>query len=104
VKKISLAVLALHLALVPVLADVIPSKYDEKSPAARQAVQQRLEELGASPAAAEARIKVLSPDQVAYFAESPERIQAAGSLYWYEWLIGAGFLAILAILYFTVTD
>lgn len=103
-KKISLAVLALHLALVPVFADVIPSKYDEKSPAARQAVQQRLQELGASPASAEARIKSLSPDQVAYFAESPDRIQMAGSLYWYEWLIGAGVLVLLAIIYFTVTD
>jgi hypothetical protein len=88
-KRLALAVLGLHLALLPCFADVIPSKYDDKSPAHRQAVKGRLEQLGMESANAEHRVKQLDTDELSYFAQNPERIQPAGALYWYEWLAGA---------------
>lgn len=84
------------------LADVIPSKYDEKSKSDRAAVAARLESLGAP--AAEDRVKRLSADELAFFAGQPERVQAAGGLYWYEFLLGAGTLAILVIIYLAVIN
>ncbi len=99
-----LCLLALQLAAVPCLADVIPTTYDETSPSQQKAVQARLEELGSSPGAAEHRVKRMGAEELAYFAAEPDRIQAAGALYWYEWVIGAGFLGLLAFIYFEVTD
>jgi hypothetical protein len=45
-KKTLLCLLGLNLAWVPCFADVVPSKYDQKDPAARQAVQERLQGFG----------------------------------------------------------
>jgi hypothetical protein len=103
VTKAILCLTALLTAAAPCLADVIPTRYDTKSKDDRQAVQARLEGLGSTPAAAEHRVRHLSADELAFFAADPERVQSAGGLYWYEWLGGAAFLAILAIGYFTVT-
>ena len=83
-------------------ADVIPSKYDEKSKADRAAVTARLESLGAP--AAEERVKQLGADELAFFAGQPERVQSAGGLYWYEFLIGAGVLAVMVIIYLAVIN
>jgi hypothetical protein len=99
-KKILLATLGLHLALIPCFSDVIPSKYDGKDPADRKAVQTRLEQIGAAAADAETRVKRLTSGEVAYFARNPERVQAAGGLYWYEWLGGVGVGLLLMVTYF----
>ena len=98
-KRLALCVLGLHLALVPCFADVIPSKYDDKDPAQRQAVKARLVGLGVTAPNAEHRVKQLDTDELAYFAQSPERIQPAGALYWYEWVGGVAVLAVITILY-----
>ena len=92
----------LLLGVGPWFADVIPSKYDEKSKSDRAAVTARLESLGAP--AAEDRVKRLSADELSFFAGQPERVQAAGGLYWYEFLLGAGTLAILIIIYLAVIN
>lgn len=102
-KKALLSLAVVLTAAAPCFADVIPTQYDTKAKGDRQAVQARLEGLGAAPSAAELRVKHLSSDELAFFASNPERVQSAGGLYWYEWLGGAGFLAVLAIAYFTVT-
>lgn len=102
-KRTTLAVLALHLALLPCFADVIPSRRAEKNAAAEQAVKVRLEQLGLASADAERHVRELTGAEVAYFAQNPDRVQAAGGLYWYEWLIGAGVLAGLTAMYFFVT-
>src|SRR5262245_38416770 len=103
VKRSTLCALALHLAVLPCFADVIPSRRAEKNSAAEVAVKARLEHLGLSAADADRHLRELTSDEVAYFAQNPDRIQAAGGLYWYEWLIGAGVLAGLTAMYFFVT-
>lgn len=102
--KTILCLTAVLLAAAPCLADVVPTQYDTKSKQDRRAVQARLETLGATPAAAEHRVQRLSAQELAFFAAQPERVQAAGGLYWYEWLGGAAMLAAITIIYFTVTD
>lgn len=101
--KTLLCLLALLTASTPCLADVIPMSYDKKSKEDRQAVQARLEVLGATPSAAEHRVRHLSPDELVFFAAEPDRVQSAGGLYWYEWLLGAATLGACAIVYFMVT-
>lgn len=101
--KALLCLTAVLIAASPCLADVVPTAYDTKSTSDRHAVRERLESLGSAPEAADLRVRHLSPDELAFFAADPERIQSAGGLYWYEWLGGAAFLAGLAIAYFTVT-
>ena len=91
-KRLALAVLALHLALLPCFADVIPSKYDDRNPQQQKAVQSRMEALGMSPSNAEHRVNRLDSDELAFFAHNPDRIQPAGGLYWYEWVGGAAVL------------
>jgi hypothetical protein len=103
VTKTLLCLLAVITPALPCFADVIPTSYDRKSKADRQAVQSRLEVLGATPSAAELRVQHLSADELAFFAAQPDRVQSAGGLYWYEWLGGAAFLVLLGIIYFTVT-
>lgn len=88
-KKIVLCTLSLHLALVPCLADVIPTRYAEDDAASRKAVQDRLQQIGLSASSADTHVRELTSDEVAYFAHDTGRIQPAGSLYWYEWLFGA---------------
>ena len=101
--KTLLCLLAAFTAATPCFADVIPTSYDRKSKEDRQAVQARLEGLGAAPSAAEHRVRHLSPDELAFFAEHPERVQSAGGLYWYEWVGGLVTLGLCAIVYLTVT-
>ena len=102
-KKAALA-LAFWTVALPCLADVIPTSYDRKDAADRQSVQARLETLGSSPAAAEDRVKRLTPEELAYFAARPEGMQEAGRLYWYEWLGGLALLGALTFAYFTATN
>jgi hypothetical protein len=104
VTKTILCLLALLTAGAPCFADVVPTQYDTKAKEDRQAVQSRLETLGVAPAAAEQRVKRLSSEDLAFFAAQPERVQAAGGLYWYEWMGGIAMLAAATIIYFTVTD
>ena len=96
-KRLTLCLMGLHLALLPCFADVIPSKYDDKDPAHRQAVKTRLVELGVNGSDAERRVQRLDCDELAYFAQSPERIQPAGALYWYEWVGGAVVIAAIVL-------
>jgi len=103
VKKAALA-LAFWTAALPCLADVIPTSYDRKATEDRQSVQSRLETLGSSPASAEDRVKRLTPEELAYFAARPEGVQAAGRLYWYEWIGGLALLGALTFAYFTATN
>ncbi len=91
-KKIFLCALGLHVVMRPCLADVIPTRYAEDDAAARQAVQERLQDLGVSAASAEASVRELTYDELSYFAQETCRIQPAGSLYWYEWLLGTAML------------
>jgi hypothetical protein len=104
VTKALLCLTAFLIAAGPCFADVIPAQYDTKSKEDRRAVQARLEGLGSAPDAAALRVQHLSADELAFFAANPDRVQSAGGLYWYEWLGGAAFLGILAVMYFTVTD
>ena len=98
-KRFALCVLGLHLAVVPCLADVIPSRRPETDPRAEQTVKARLEQLGMSPTDAQRHVGDLTSRETAYFAQSPNRIQVAGSLYWYEWLMGAGVVVFVAAIY-----
>ena len=102
-KKAALALGFWTLAL-PCLADVIPTSYDRKAAADRETVQSRLESLGSAPAAAEDRVKRLTPEELAYFAARPDGVQSAGRLYWYEWLGGLALLGALTFIYFTATN
>jgi hypothetical protein len=63
---------------------------------AEQKVKARLEQLGVSSQEADRQVADLSPHDTAYFAENPGRVQAAADLYWYEWLGGIAFAAIVA--------
>lgn len=103
-KNALICLLALQVAAVSCFADVIPTKYDETNPSQQKAVQARLQELGSSPQAAEERAKRMGAEELAYFAADTNRIQVAGSLYWYEWLIGAAVLGILTFIYFEITN
>lgn len=84
-----LCAIALHLALVPCFADVIPSRRTEKNPAAEQALKSRLEQVGLTAADAGRHVDDLTARETSYFAENPDRVQVAGRLYWYEWVAGA---------------
>jgi hypothetical protein len=101
-KKTILSLLALHLGLLPCFADVIPSQYNEKSGAARDAVKTRLQELGRSSTDAEFSVKHLTPGELTYFSQNIERVQPAGGLYWYEWVGGLALLviAVLAVSFY----
>ena len=87
-KKLILVVLASQVALTPCFADIIPTRYGEKDPSARDTVKVRLEGLGLTADQADQRVKRLTSDELAFFAGDTDRIQPAGGLYWYEWLIG----------------
>lgn len=99
-----LCALALHLVLVPAFADVIPSRRAERDPEARRAVQGRLEQLGLSAAEALRHVDDLTPAETAYFAADVNRVQAAGGLYWYEWILGVALLGGLTAMYFWITS
>jgi hypothetical protein len=99
-----LCTLALHLALLPAFADVIPSRRAERDPEAQKAVQSRLERLGLPATEARRHVNDLTAAETAYFAADVNRVQAAGGLYWYEWIIGLAFLGGLAAAYFWVTS
>ncbi len=100
-KKILLILMAAHLLLVPCFADVLPARRVESDAKAEQIVQERLEHLGASPSTAKVEVARLTPADVAYFAQSPDRLQPAGRLYWYEWVVGGAVLGVTFLtLYF----
>ena len=96
-KKLLLGVVTFLLAALPCLADVIPTRRIERNPAAEQKVKARLEQLGVPAPEALRQVNDLSPQDTAYFADHPERIQMAAGLYWYEWLGGLAFAAAIAI-------
>jgi hypothetical protein len=103
-KKLCLGLLAFHLAFLPLHADVIPSRRAERDAAAEQAVKSRLQDLGLSKAQIQSEIDGLNPQETAYFAEQPERLQPVGGLYWYEFIIGLAVLVALGVVYFWVVD
>lgn len=90
--KLFLCALALNVAMLPCYADVIPTRRAEDDGKARQAVQERLQELGLSVARADTHAGELTSEELAYFAHDAGRLQPAGALYWYEWLFGAAML------------
>jgi hypothetical protein len=94
-KKLLLGVVTFLLAALPCLADVIPPRRIERNPAAEQKVKARLEQLGVPSQEALRQVNDLSPQDTAYFAENPERVQMAAGLYWYEWLGGLAFAVII---------
>jgi hypothetical protein len=95
-KKLLLGVVAFLVAAMPCLADVIPTRRVERNAAAEQKVKVRLEQLGVAPQEADRHVSDLTVQDTAYFAQNPERIQAVAGLYWYEWLGGLAFVAVLA--------
>jgi len=95
-KKLLAGVLAFLVAALPCLADVIPTRRVERNAAAEQKVKARLEQLGVAPQEADRQVGNLTVQDTAYFAENPERVQAAAGLYWYEWLGGLAFATIIA--------
>jgi hypothetical protein len=95
-KKLLLGVLTLLAAALPCLGDVIPTRRVERNQAAEQKVKARLEQLGVAPQEAERQVRDLSVQDTAYFAQNPDRVQAAAGLYWYEWLGGLAFVALIA--------
>src|SRR5688572_7656018 len=94
-KKLLLGVVAFLVAALPCLADVIPTRRVERNGAAEQKVKVRLEQLGVAPQEADRQVADLNPRDTAYFAQNPDRVQAAGHLYWYEWLGGLAFAAVI---------
>jgi hypothetical protein len=98
-----LCALALHLAFIPAFADVIPSRRAEQYPEARRVVQGRLEQLGLPAAEAVRHVDDLTPAEIVYFAADVNRVQAAGGLYWYEWILGVALLGGLTAMYFWIT-
>lgn len=94
-KQLTLCTLALHLAVVSCFADVIPSRRQESNPAGEQTVKARLEQVGLSSTDAERQVCELSSRELAYFAGNPDRVQMAGSLYWYEWVAGAAVAVVI---------
>jgi len=98
-KKLLLGVVFLHLALIPCFADVIPTRRVEKDNASEQKIKARLETLGMPAADADRHVGDLSPEETRYFAQDTNRVQYAAGLYWYEWLGGLAFIALLAALY-----
>ena len=96
-KKLLLAAVTFHLALFPCFADVIPTRRVETDKAAEQKVQARLQQLGVTAVDAAHQVRDLSPEETAYFAQDPSRVQHAAGLYWYEWVGGLAFAIILAV-------
>lgn len=95
-KKLLLGVVLFHCAVVPCFADVIPTRRVERNAAAEQKVKARLEQLGVSSQEADRQVGDLTTRDTAYFAQNPDRVQAAAGLYWYEWLGGIAFAAVVA--------
>lgn len=94
--KLLLGVVLSLFATAPCWADVIPTRRTERNTAAEQKVKARLEQLGVAPQEADRQVSDLTLRDQAYFAENPERIQFAAGLYWYEWVLGLAFAAIIA--------
>jgi hypothetical protein len=94
-KRTVLCLLAVHFALIPCFADVIPSRRQESNRAAEQTVKSRLEQMGVSSTEAEQQVRDLTSKEIAYFGANPDRVQMAGSLYWYEWVAGAAVAIII---------
>ncbi len=94
-KELLLGVAAFLFAALPCLADVIPTRRVERNTGAEQKVRARLEQLGVAPQDADRQVSSLSVQDAAYFAQNPDRVQAATGLYWYEWLGGLAFAAII---------
>lgn len=97
-KKLLLGVVTFHLALLPCFADVIPTRRAETSAASEQKIKARLESLGMNSADADRHVRDLSPSDAAYFAQDVNRVQYAAGLYWYEWVGGLAFIAVLTII------
>ena len=95
-KKLLLGVVASLIAILPCLADVIPTRRVERNATAEQKVKARLEQLGVPSQEADRQVGDLSTRDAAYFAQNPDRVQAATGLYWYEWLGGLVFAGIVA--------
>ena len=95
-KKPFLCLLSLSLALLPCAADVIPTRYGKTSPIAQKTVKAQLVEQGLTTSDAQTRIDRLTSDELAFFSGNSASVQAAGSLYYYEWAIGATVLGIIA--------
>src|SRR5438045_2455813 len=94
-KKLLPVVVAFLVAALPCLADVIPTRRVERNAAAEQKVKARLEQLGVTSQEADRQVSDLSVQDTAYFAQNPDRVQAAAGLYWYEWLGGLAFIAVI---------
>lgn len=97
-KKLLLGVVTLHLAMLPCFADVIPTRRAETNSASEQKVKARLESLGMKSAEADRHVRDLSPAETNYFAQDLNRVQYAAGLYWYEWIGGLAFAAIIVII------
>src|SRR5258705_151710 len=95
-KKLLLGVVASLIAISPCLADVIPTRRVERNAAAEQKVKARLEQLGVASQEADRQVADLSTQDAAYFAQNPDRVQAATGLYWYEWIGGLVFAGVVA--------
>jgi hypothetical protein len=98
--KLLLGVVASLIAGAPCLADVIPTRRIERNSAAEQKVKARLEQMGVNSQEAERQVSDLNPGDTAYFAQNPDRVQAAAGLYWYEWLGGLVFAGIVVAIVF----
>jgi hypothetical protein len=96
-KKLLLGVVTFLFAAMPCAADVIPTRRIERNPEVERKVKARLEQLGVPSQEAQRQVNDLSPQDTAYFAQHPERVQVAAGLYWYEWLGGLAFFAIIAV-------
>ena len=92
-KKTFLCLLMLNLAMLPCAADVIPTRYGDSSPAAKENVQANLVEQGLSTADAQTRADRLTSRELAFFAGNPGSVQTASGLYNYEWVLG-GFVLV----------
>jgi hypothetical protein len=104
-KKLLLGVVVFLVAALPCLADVIPTRRVERNTAAEQKVKARLEQLGVNAQEADRHVGDLTVQDTAYFAQNPERIQSVAGLYWYEWLGGIAFAAIIvAIVLIRLSD
>ena len=102
-KKLLLGVVLFHLAVLPCMADVIPTRRGGESKESSQKVQSRLVELGMTADAAKNQVQQLTVEQTKYFAGNPDRIQLVAQAenfggqsdnMWWEWVFGIAMLAV----------
>lgn len=76
-------------------ADVAPVRKSSRKN--REAVTERLAQVGVESSRAQTQASALTSQEASFFAGDPQRVQVVGALAWYEILAGIGFGTILVV-------